>query len=270
MSGRKVLKLTVQAKVLYEELRPDEFVDRLNNCPIAYLPLGTLEWHGMHLPLGSDGIQARGFFARLAESLGGIVLPMLFLGPDSEVNKQGKDYYGMDIHSFDEDSPQQLAGSAYWINNKLYLEIIESILSNLKRAGFKIVVAHGHGPSTSLFIEHIKEFEAKFGLKLFTLWRDEEDCFGIQTDHAAFNETSLVMAVRPDLVNMKSISEDEYPLGVWGIDPRKDASGDRGEQILKENLKSIKGRLERELAGFEAGNHVMNYVNSKNKIDKDA
>ena len=43
-------------KVLYEELCPAEFQDRLQACPVAYLPLGTLEWPGPHLPLGADGI----------------------------------------------------------------------------------------------------------------------------------------------------------------------------------------------------------------------
>ncbi|MCI6432882.1 MAG: hypothetical protein SPF19_13270 [Oliverpabstia sp.] len=33
-------------KVLYEELCPKEFEERITVCPIAYLPLGTLEWHG--------------------------------------------------------------------------------------------------------------------------------------------------------------------------------------------------------------------------------
>jgi len=63
-------------KVLYEELLPLEYLERLNACPIAYLPLGTLEWHGLHLPLGSDGLQSKGFFMRLAGRIGGIVLPM--------------------------------------------------------------------------------------------------------------------------------------------------------------------------------------------------
>ena len=69
-------------KVLYEELCPEEFKERLKECPIAYLPLGTLEWHGPHLPLGADGIQPLGLFVRVAEKIGGIVLPTLFLGPD--------------------------------------------------------------------------------------------------------------------------------------------------------------------------------------------
>ena len=31
-------------KVLYEELLPEEFVQRMQEMPVAYLPLGTLEW----------------------------------------------------------------------------------------------------------------------------------------------------------------------------------------------------------------------------------
>lgn len=59
-------------KVLYSELTPAEFRERLAAVPVAYLPLGTLEWHGEHLPLGSDGIQSQGFFEMLAARVGGI------------------------------------------------------------------------------------------------------------------------------------------------------------------------------------------------------
>ena len=45
-------------KVLYEELFPDEFAERIKKMPVAFLPLGTLEWHGPHMPLGADGIQS--------------------------------------------------------------------------------------------------------------------------------------------------------------------------------------------------------------------
>ena len=43
-------------------------------------PLGTLEWHGPHMPLGADGIQSKELFVRVAEKVGGVVLPMLFMG----------------------------------------------------------------------------------------------------------------------------------------------------------------------------------------------
>ena len=40
------------------DLFPWEFRERLAAKPGAYLPLGTLAWHGEHLPLGSDAIQS--------------------------------------------------------------------------------------------------------------------------------------------------------------------------------------------------------------------
>ena len=68
-------------KVLYEELLPEECVQRIKEMPVAYLPLGTLEWHGPHMPLGADGIQSKELFVRVAEKVGGVVLPKLFMGP---------------------------------------------------------------------------------------------------------------------------------------------------------------------------------------------
>ena len=61
-------------KVLYEELLPEECVQRIQEMPVAYLPLGTLEWHGPHMPLGADGIQSKELFVRVAEKVGGVVV----------------------------------------------------------------------------------------------------------------------------------------------------------------------------------------------------
>lgn len=225
----------MSGNVNYEELTPAEFRVRLADAPIAYLPLGTLEWHGEHLPLGSDGIQSTGFFSELARKVGGIVLPMLFLGPDSSQSHFGDEFYGMDINSFRDQEPQQLTGSAYWISDQLFEHILEATLKQLSRAGFRIVVAHGHGPSTSLFQNHISDWEAMYGLELFVCWRqDESDGLGIMTDHAAANETSLVMALRPELVYMENLSSDsdDWPLGIMGDDPRVKASAENGSMAI--------------------------------------
>ena len=222
-------------KVLYVELTPEEFKERLLRAPIAYLPLGTLEWHGRHMPLGADGLISSGFFVELAKKVGGIVLPMLFVGPDKSRDVDGKEYYGMDIHSYPEQHPQKLLGSAYWVNKKLFRDVLEEILIQLKRAGFKIVVAHGHGPSTMAFYSGIKKWRSEFGLELFTCWRDKEsDGLGIQTDHAAANETSLMMALRPDLVKIENLpkDQDKKPLGLLGKDPRESASSEVGKRII--------------------------------------
>ena len=225
----------IRQSVFYEELTPTEFRARIADSPVAYLPLGTLEWHGEHLPLGSDGIQSRGFFAELAKKIGGIVLPMLFLGPDRVEIRDGRDYYGMDTAIKEgEHVPLQLDGSAYWIEDELFADLLKTTLKQLKRAGFRVVVAHGHGPSTACFSKHINEWEKEYGLKLFHCWGGEDSKYGIQTDHAGANETSLVMYLRPELVHMEYLSTDpnEFPIAVGGEDPRYHASSERGNKSV--------------------------------------
>ena len=237
-------------KVLYVELNPQEFVERLSHAPIAYLPLGTLEWHGRHLPLGTDGLISSGFFIELAKKVGGIVLPMLFLGPDTFKNVRGKAYDGMDIESDPSVDPQQLVGSAYWVSEAYFKQILEVILKQLKRAGFKIIVAHGHGPSTMLFAKYTDEWQKEFGLSLYTCWRKEEPGkIGLQTDHAATNETSLMMALCPELVILDNLPADtkERPLGLIGRDPRKHASSQAGMNIISLQIKNMSEILEKKL-----------------------
>ena len=238
-------------KVLYEELTPKEFRERISAAPIAYLPLGTIEWHGEHLPLGSDGLQSKHFFESLAKEAGGIVLPMLFLGPDGHEIHEGFDYYGMDCGNFVEGEQyqyprQQLAGSAYWVPDSTFGVIVEATLLQLKRAGFKIVVMHGHGPSTLYTLKHFDEWEEKYGMRFFNCWGDQdEEGMGIMVDHAAMNETSLVMAMRPELVQMENLPTDlnQWPLGIGGKDPRIHASKALGEEIVQTQLKRMTGLL---------------------------
>ncbi len=228
------------AKVLYEELTPTEFRERLAEAPVAYLPLGTIEWHGEHLPLGSDGLQAREFFIRLARETGGVVYPMLFMGPDRKQTVDEKELYGMDIFVGDAASgkayaSQQLDGSSYWIAEEDFQALMEAILKQVSRAGFKVLVAHGHGPSTRFLIDHTVDWEERFNLKILHCWghRDKEG-MGIMLDHAAMNETSLLMTLLPDLVRMEYLPADtsEWPVGVGGKDPRLWASPEKGREIL--------------------------------------
>ncbi|HUT47203.1 MAG TPA: creatininase family protein [Sedimentisphaerales bacterium] len=246
-------------KVLYAELTPQEFRDRLAAAPIAYLPLGTLEWHGEHLPIGSDGLQSYGFFTGLAREAGGIVLPMLFLGPDRILEEDGRELYGMDICTGMPENRryenQQLAGSAYWVPEETFRTIIEATLKQLSRAGFKIVVAHGHGPSTGFFQKNAADWKEKFGLETFVCWGSELDRqgMGIQVDHAAMNETSLVMALRPELVRMDRLPEDpnSWPVGVGGKDPRKFATAKLGREILKLQTERMAKILRQALAKLD-------------------
>ncbi len=44
--------------VQWEKLLPQEFVERQNNMPLVYLPMGICEPHGHIAPLGLDTIKA--------------------------------------------------------------------------------------------------------------------------------------------------------------------------------------------------------------------
>jgi creatinine amidohydrolase/Fe(II)-dependent formamide hydrolase-like protein len=162
----------------------------------------------------------------------------------------GKEYYGMDILSYQKNHPQQLEGSAYWVSEDFFKQILEASLIQLKRAGFKIVVAHGHEPSTVLFAKYIKEWKEKIGLDCFTCWRyGESPNIGLQTDHAAANETALVMALRPELVKIDNLPKDltKKPLGLLGEDPRKHASIEAGRNIIERQLDNMEKILKESL-----------------------
>lgn len=232
-------------KILYIELTPPEFLDRLKAAPIAYLPLGTLEWHSNHLPLGSDCLHSQGFLKELAAQVGGIVLPPLFLAPDTNVKKlpDGSELYGMDCVDLPDPDhkypPQQLPGSAYYVPNDTYGIIVEAALKQLARAGFKIVVAHGHGPARDYFRDHIEPWKQKFGLQLFTCHSPKEFLdkgMGLPNDHAGKTETSLNLAFNPHLVHLENLSADKWPVGVGGQDhPKTTASAELGRKIIDLN-----------------------------------
>src|ERR1051326_4390881 len=72
------------SEVQYERLRPREGVAAREACPVAYLPIGTIEWHGFHNPLGLDSIKAHAMAVRCAQSGGGLVFPPLWYGESRE------------------------------------------------------------------------------------------------------------------------------------------------------------------------------------------
>ena len=162
-------------KVRYAELLPHEFRTRLDERPVAYLPMGTLEWHGEQLPLGSDAIISEGLMVRCARKFGGIVMPPIHLGPDrARTEPDGRVLQGMDYA--DVTTPhRQLDGSCYWASQGFFLSLIDAILEQIKRAGFKAVFADGHGPSRNSWVQNIPEREARYGLKLLGVTKEARE-----------------------------------------------------------------------------------------------
>ena len=70
----------MKEEVRYYLMRPDQVVRRRQECPVAYIPVGGIEWHGFHNPLGADTIQAEAIAIRCAEKGGGLSFPPLYYG----------------------------------------------------------------------------------------------------------------------------------------------------------------------------------------------
>jgi creatinine amidohydrolase len=242
-------------EIFYERLTPEAFLSSVKRAPIAYLPLGTLEYHGPHLPLGADMLQPLGLYHELALSVGGLVLPPLTLGPDENKVIGGEEFYGMDFEFLTAtEAPRRLPGSAYWVDDPAFLHYTEGMVRQLGRAGFRVVVAHGHGPSTDFFRGHSDAWERSYGVKVMTLQGIlQEKELGFMVDHAGANETSIMLATNPELVKMEKLPSDpnEWPKGIMGEDPRRNASAEFGRRIIQANLSAMERLLLEEIKALQ-------------------
>ena len=149
---------------------------------------------------------------------------------------------GMD-YADSTDPHRQLDGSCYWASDGFFGVLVDAILEQIKRAGFKMVFADGHGPSRRAWREAMPERKKRFGLVLAGVTDEVAKEWKSQMDHAAKNETSLVMHYREDLVDIGRLDEDRsvWPQGVGGEDPR-DASGEYGRECMERSVEIV-GRL---------------------------
>jgi len=228
--------------VRHAELRPREFEERLAARAVGYLPIGTLEWHGPHGPLGADFIQAEAILERAARRFGGVLLPPLWLGPDGvTAGGEGMLFYGMDGYAT---PPRQLAGSLYWVPEGLFLQLVEAVLLQARRAGFRCIVVEGHGPSRDAFARAAKVWRRQFGLHLISA-ADFPGAWATQNDHAGRNETSILMAVAPDLVDLSRLPDDadDRSNGIIGKDPRESTAA-YGEELIETTVRLIGRKLD--------------------------
>ena len=58
--------------VRFELLRPGELLEEMKRFSVAYLPVGPLEWHGPHMPFGTDPLDAQAVALGIAEKIGGV------------------------------------------------------------------------------------------------------------------------------------------------------------------------------------------------------
>jgi len=198
---------------------------------IVYLPFGCLEMHGSQLPMGLDVIKAHEMCCVLAQSIGGVVFPP---------------HYYSGIHKLPEDRRGWLA--EHWGN--IYQEetakrSILDIIGQIKRMKVKVCVLYtGHYPQEQLDMVHeiVSETNAPDDDFHVIYCPEMECCDG--GDHAGIVETSLLLYLRRDLVNMSAINEQGYIDHRWAEpkDP-KDSSAALGEDYANRIVAFMKDAL---------------------------
>jgi creatinine amidohydrolase len=202
-------------EVRLEWLRPDEIITERERCPMVYLPLGPLEWHGPHLPFGTDPLQATHTALALAEKIGGVVHPTLFIGTERErspellrdIGFKGEEWIvGMDFPANNELS--------YYYSEDVFAVMVRYTLEQLVAHGYRLVVlVNGHGATNQ--IQQLQRLAAEFTSRgpakvLYTFDLDAE--IDVDAGHATITETSAVMALMEDRVDMKSLPPADQAL----------------------------------------------------------
>jgi creatinine amidohydrolase len=190
------LALGQSLSVKWEELSSAEFVKAIQQSQgTCLLPIGIMEKHGLHLPLGNDLINVRYASLHAAEQEYTLVFPEYYFSQIFEARHQ----------------PGTVAYSA-----RLQLDLLQETTDEMGRNGCKkIVIVNGHGGN-----EHLLPFFAQAQLAsphdyvVYVFNRpshSEGEMAGrpamkssnYAVDfHAGEGETSRTMVARPDLVHL--------------------------------------------------------------------
>ncbi len=243
------------AKIRYEEMLPHEVVKARRKCPVAYLPIGGIEWHGEHNCLGLDTVKIHAIAMKCAEKIGGLAFPPLYYGEprESYLMEANHDPEGKIRHKMG--LPEGSFAPGYMEERRReadlnYVNLLLHILHEFKSLGFKvIVVMAGHYPllrhataAAELFNLEARGAAVAWACTGYELVRDKIPHAG---DHAAAWETSLMMLLRPELVDMSRLPKnlDEKLIGVSGRDPRQFASKRYGAQGLWAIIERVREKV---------------------------
>lgn len=163
------------------------------------LPVGSIEQHGPHLPLGTDSFVPHALALRVAERRPAIVLPTLMYAAYSRPRSGGGRTFPGSIG----------------IRGSTLESVVAEVVGDLMRLGHRqIAVLNGHFENQWSVLEGLESAmegrEATHRALLIAWWdqvgpddidRIFGDAFpGWEREHASLTETSLMEALHPDLV----------------------------------------------------------------------
>jgi len=201
--------MSVDGKIHMGELSWPAFQQRVEEGAVLLVPVGATEQHGRHLPLSVDVIIPTGICEEVARRCGGLVAPAIPFGNRSQ--------------------PRSGGGRAFPGTINLGAEtlslLVRDVVCELYRHGVRrIVVVNGHyeniwpsiegiermieaiRPATDVKVLRIDHWEM---IRPETLARVFPDGYpGIELEHASVIETSMMLALRPDLVDLAKAAHD--------------------------------------------------------------
>jgi creatinine amidohydrolase len=204
------------ASVMWKELTAEELRAKAVADAIVILPVGSMEQHGPHLPVGVDTILTEGVCRAAAEAVAGdvavVVAPTLWCG--------------MAEH-------HMAFGGTFTFDIPTYRAVLLAFLKSIERHGFsRVLIINGHGGNTAALNAFLPDFARETRLRVFTAGYFDvprtdiapllEDQKNVQ--HACEVETSLMMVVAPDLVRHERIAEafgGLEPGGEWRTVPAR-------------------------------------------------
>jgi len=176
------------------DLRAPEVDTELSASSIAVLPIGAVEQHGAHLPMSTDILAADAAAEAVVERYGDRydlwLLPSLAYGKSNE---------------------HHWAPGTLWLSPSTLLAVLGDIAGSLAMTPIrKLAFLNGHGGNSSLLSVALREIRLAHGLMTFLLHPSvPPDQGGASTEaelgmgiHAGLDETSRILHLRPDLVDM--------------------------------------------------------------------
>ena len=176
------------------DLRGPDVACKITSKSIFVQPMGAIEQHGPHLPLNTDDIVATAVaeatVALVGEKLDVWLLPTLTYTKSNE-------------HAW--------APGTIWLSATTMLSVLDDIGRCIARTNAqKLVFLNGHGGNSALLNVVNRELRLNYGLQTFTAHPSmppdqggasaaSELGMGI---HGGTDETSLMLHLRPDLVDM--------------------------------------------------------------------
>lgn len=230
-------------EVRLERLRPAQVDAALTRASVAWVPLGALEFHAPHLPIGTDGFTAHGLLTRAAERIGGIVLPWSYLT--------------LGTLRF----PWSLRFERALVEGAL-----RDTLLQLADDGVRVLVVHtGHAPLDLIHLvkrvcAEVEAARASAGVRAYGLCYLELNAalgtglgsdWPVAVDHASTMETSWLQALEPSLVDVTTLPEarDATITAVYGPNPRVTTDAERGAAQLDAAADLLATRVARLVAG---------------------